>query len=290
MTSWPERVVILGATGFLGRALQACLSPVEVVSHSSRTLDMTRADALHGLDGVLDPGTALIFAAALTPDRGQTPATLLANVVMATNLAAYLDKRRPGHLTYIGSDAVYGFDADQVTESTPVAPASYYALAKYAGERVMDYAARAAGVPLLLLRITGLYGPGDPHGSYGPNAFARSLAHDRTLRIFGDGEEQRDHLYVDDAGRLVVALLRSRATGLYNVATGHSRSFAGILGAVQGIVPYEFRVTRAPRAGAITHRLYDIARLAQAVPGFAFTPFEAGLRATLADFGAMPRP
>ena len=289
MTSWPARVVILGASGFLGRALQGCLPGVEVVTHSSRTLDLTRGDALRALDGVLDAGTALIFAAALTPDRGQSPATFLANVTMAANLAEYLGNRGPGHVTYVGSDAVYGFDANPVTESTPVAPASYYALAKYAGERAMEYAARAAGVPLLLLRVTGVYGPGDPHGGYGPNAFARSLARDRTVRIFGAGEEQRDHIYVDDVARLALILLRSQATGLYNVATGHSRSFAEVLETLRHILPDEFRVTSAPRTGPITHRRYDTTRLAQAAPGFSFTPFEEGLRATLAAFGALVR-
>jgi len=94
----PERVVILGASGFLGRALHARLSGdgVEVVAHSSRTLDLTRPAAFGVLDGVLGPETALVFASALTPDRGQTPATLLTNTMMATNLAAYLDGRRLG--------------------------------------------------------------------------------------------------------------------------------------------------------------------------------------------------
>ena len=98
----------------------------------------------------------------------------------------------------MGSDAVYGFGDEAVTEETPVAPAGYYALGKYAAERVMDCAARAASVPLLILRVTGVYGPGDPHASYGPNAFARSLARDRSVRIFGAGEEERDHVFVDD--------------------------------------------------------------------------------------------
>lgn len=287
MTAWPARAVILGASGFLGRALPAHLSELEVVAPPSSTLDLTRREDLAALDSVLDPSTALIFAAALTPDRGQSPATLLANVTMAANLAAYLEGRGLGHLTYVGSDAVYGFDADPVTESTPVAPGSYYALAKYTAERVMEYAARAAGIPLLVLRVTGVYGPGDPHGGYGPNAFARSIARDRTVRIFGAGEEQRDHVYVDDVARLVVALLRSRATGLYNVATGQSRSFAEVLEVIRRLLPYEVRVTSVPRAGAITHRRYDTARLARAAAGFAFTPLEQGLRATLAGFGAI---
>ena len=55
MTAKPDRVVILGASGFLGRALHAALSRdgVEVIGHSSRTLDLTRLEALPALDRVL---------------------------------------------------------------------------------------------------------------------------------------------------------------------------------------------------------------------------------------------
>ena len=285
----PERVVILGASGFLGRALHARLSGdgVEVVAHSSRTLDLTRPAAFGVLDGVLGPETVLVFASALTPDRGQTPATLLTNTMMATNLAAYLDGRRLCGLVYIGSDAVYGFDNEAVTEDTPVAPAGYYALGKHAGERVMETAARAAAIPLLALRVTGVYGPGDSHASYGPNAFARSLARDRSVRIFGAGEEERDHLYVDDVAGIAACLLRSGTAGVFNVATGQSRSFADVVKTLRDLVPYEVAVTSLPRKSAITHRRFDIARLTRAVPDFRFTPLPDGLRATLRAFGAI---
>jgi UDP-glucose 4-epimerase len=289
MSAWPERVVLLGASGHIGRALSARLARdgVPVVPHTSRTLDLTRPEALGALDEALGADTALVFASALTPDRGQTPETFMANVAMAGNLAKHLQGRAVGLCVYVGSDAVYGFDANPVTESTPVNPGGYYALSKYAGERVMEYAARAAGFPLLTFRVTGVYGPGDPHGAYGPNAFARSLARDRSVRIFGEGEEERDHIYVDDVAGLMAAMIRSRATGLYNLASGESRPFADVVKAIRGLVPYEVAVTHAPRAGAITHRRFDNARLARAVPGFAFTPFDEGLRATLAAFGAL---
>lgn len=291
MTAMPDRVVILGASGFLGRALHVALSGdgAEVIGHSSRTVDLTRPEALSVLDPVLAPGTALVLASALTPDRGQTPATFLANTTMATNLAAYLERRPVGSLVYVGSDAVYGFGDEAVTEETPVAPTGYYALGKYAAERVMDCAARAASVPLLVLRVTGVYGPGDPHGSYGPNAFARALARDHSVRIFGAGEEERDHVYVDDVARVTVGLLRSGASGVYNVATGQSRSFADVVKEIRDLVPYEVEVTSAPRKGPITHRRFDVTRLARALPGLRFTPLRDGLAATLAAFGAVGR-
>jgi UDP-glucose 4-epimerase len=288
MTALPRRVIVLGASGFLGRAVQDELARagVEVVGHSSKTLDLTRPEAADALAGQLDSGTALVLASALTPDRGQTLDTYTANVAMVTTVARAL-ARQPTPCVYISSDAVYGFDANPVTEETAVAPGGYYALAKYTGEKLLEYVAAAAESGLLALRVAAVFGAGDPHGSYGPNGFARSLARDRSIRIFGQGEETRDHVHVEDVARLTVTLMRAGAHGIYNVATGRSRSFAQVVEAIRKLVPYEVAVTNAPRKSPITHRSYDITRLAQAVAGFPFTSFEEGMRATLAAFGAL---
>jgi UDP-glucose 4-epimerase len=288
MTALPRRAVVLGASGFLGRALQGELARagVEVVAYSSKTLDLTRPEAAEVLAAQLDPGTTLVFASALTPDRGQTLDTYTANVAMAATVARALE-RQPASCVYISSDAVYGFDVNPVTEETAVAPGGYYALAKYTGEKLLEYTAGVKGCPLLSLRVAAAFGPGDPHGSYGPNGFARSLARDRSIRIFGQGEEERDHVHVDDVARLAVALMRAGASGVFNIATGRSRSFAQVIEAIRKLVPYEVSVTNAPRKSPIPHRSYDITRLDQAVPAFPFTPLEDGLRATLAAFGAL---
>lgn len=289
MSTALSRAVILGASGFIGRQIANELGRQgwDIVGHSSRTLDLMRPDALHVLDGICGPEAALVLASALTPEKGQNVTTLMVNLTMAANVGRYLEDHPVGRCVYVSSDAVYGFDFNPVTEGTPVALASYYALAKYAGERLLEYATASKNTPFLALRVTGAYGPGDPHSAYGPNAFARSLARDRTVRLFGNGEEERDHIYVDDAARLVAALVRSGTVGLLNLATGESRSFAEIVETIRGLVPYEFSVTSAPRKSPITHRHYDMARLRRAVPEFQFTPFKESLRATLAAFGAL---
>ena len=285
----PSRVVVLGASGHIGRALTAQLATAgaEVIAHSSKTLDLTQLEAFSVLEPVAGPDTALVFVSALTPDRGQNTTTFMANLAMVANVGNFLQSHPIGACVYVSSDAVYGFDDNPVTEATPAAPGGYYALAKYAGEKMMEWARTGHGGSLLTLRVAGVYGPGDPHGAYGPNAFARSLAKDRSIRLFGAGEEERDHIYVDDVAALVVALMDRGATGVFNVATGEARSFAQVVETIRGLVPYEITINSAARKGPITHRRYDIARLRAAVPDFRFTPFPDGVRATLEAFGAL---
>jgi UDP-glucose 4-epimerase len=134
---------------------------------------------------------------------------------------------------------------------------------------------------VVLVRPTAIFGPGDTHNAYGPNRFARAMARREAVQLFGAGEETRDHVFVDDVVRLVADLDSADVLGVVNIATGTSRSFGAVvetLGTLAGWVP---GVDSLPRRGEVTHRSFDISRLRAAVPGFAFTPFEDALRATL---------
>jgi UDP-glucose 4-epimerase len=275
-----SRVVLLGHTGFIGKPLLERLQP-DVQGFSSKTLDLRDPAALAALDGAADASTTLIVTSALTPDKGATIDTLSQNFAIAANLGSYLEQHPVGRCVYLSSDAVYPMLDEPVTESSQVEPSNFYALAKYTAEQVLQHAASRAGFPLLVLRPTGVYGPGDTHNSYGPNRFVRSVVHERTVRLFGEGEERRDHLFLDDLVRIVAHVASADVTGVLNVASGDSRSFMSVVDELREVVPYAFAVETAPRRTPITHRDFDLARLHQAMPEFRFTPFREGLRRTV---------
>src|SRR5205814_7744491 len=168
--------------------------------------DLRRPEALAALEDVVDEGTILVVTAALAPPRGGTLDGLADNLAIATNVARYLEAHAVGKCVYFSSDAVYPLNGEPVSEATPVAATNYYALGKIAGEEVLRLAAEAKGMSLLVLRPTGVYGPGDTHNSYGPNRFCRAIVRERSVRLFGEGEETRDHLYIDDLVELTVRL------------------------------------------------------------------------------------
>src|SRR5439155_13080717 len=121
------------------------------------------------------------------------------------------------HLVNIGSDAVYADDANPVRESSCASPSSLHGAMHLAREVILADACRAAGIPLALLRPSLLYGPGDTHNGYGPNRFVRTARSDGSIALFGEGEEQRDHVFVDDVARMMAAVLERGSTGVVNL-------------------------------------------------------------------------
>ena len=283
-----RKVILLGHTGFLGRALEESLQKdFEVHGYSSKAMDLRRPESLKPLEGLVDEETVVIHLSSITRDRGDTLETLTDNISMVGNVGEFLRSHPPGKFVYVSSDAVYPMQEGPISESTPVKPdGTLYSVGKYAGECLVWNLLGPAGVPILNLRPTTVFGPGDTHNAYGPNRFARSLAQDREIHLFGQGEEMRDHLYIDDAVRLISRLMSTDATGTYNLATGKSPSFGEVADAFKKIVPDEFKVIHAPRKDEVTHRHFDVTHLSRQVPDFEFTDWEQGLRATFEFFSA----
>jgi len=78
------------------------------------------------------------------------------------------------------------------------------------------------------VRPTLIYGASDPHNGYGPNRFRRQAARGEEILLFGEGEERRDHVLVDDVAALILRIALRRSTGTLNIATGETYSFRAI--------------------------------------------------------------
>jgi UDP-glucose 4-epimerase len=291
-TRYSGAVIVLGHSGFIGRALTRDLRErgADVHGFASRDLDLRNPAAFDVLDPLLEAESVVFVCAALTPDRGASIDTSLDHIGLTGNLARRLSQRTLRKCIFLSSDAVYPMIDAPVDELTPIGPVGAYPVAKYTSECLMQMAFAQHPEQLLIVRPTAIFGPGDTHNSYGPNRFVRAAVADHTLRLFGHGEETRDHLYIDDLTRILVDLGTTDACGILNVATGTSRSFDSIVEDLRGLTPEPFDVQYAPRSGAITHRQFATGRLAELFPDLQFTPFEDGLRAMVEAAVSTPTP
>src|SRR3984893_1846282 len=202
----PARAVVLGAGGFLrARLLKACTAAdIAAVGLSSRDIDLADASAPVRLAQQLRPEDVLIFLAALTPDKGRDSGTLMRNLAMARAVCEVTHSAEIAQLVYASSDAVYSFATALISEETPAVPLDLYGAMHRTRELILAGEAKA---PLAILRLTPVDGAGDTHNSYGPNRFLRQALKDGRIALFGNGEETRDHLQVDDAVDLIVRVV-----------------------------------------------------------------------------------
>lgn len=271
----PERVVLFGAHGFIGRAIQARLQEegVATLAVSSREADLTSPASVAQLSGMLKPADAVVMLSALTPDKGRDIATLMKNFAMMQHLCAALEQTGCAHLVYFSSDAVYDTAVARVNEATPAAPQDLYGTM----HRTREIMAGNVKVPLLILRPTLVYGVGDTHNAYGPNRFRRMAQEDGKITLFGGGEETRDHVHVDDVAALTLRCLQHKSTGVLNIATGMSTSFRGVAELVARQFKNKTEIVETPRVNVITHRHYDVINLIKAFPDFRFISLQHGI-------------
>jgi nucleoside-diphosphate-sugar epimerase len=272
----PERAVLLGAGGFIGKAILAKLQGlgIPVLPLRSAELNLAEPAAAERLAGMLRSTDAVVMLAALTPDKGRDISTLMKNLAMMQSVCAALEKTGCAHLVYVSSDAVYNPAVARVTEDTPASPQDLYGAMHYTREIM---ARNLDKVPLLILRPTLVYGLDDTHNSYGANRFGRAAQKDGKITVFGGGEETRDHIHVDDVAALTVRCLLYHSTGMLNVATGISKSFLEVAELVVKQFKRKIEIATTPRQNPVTHRHYDVTNLIKAFPNFSFIALEEGV-------------
>lgn len=272
----PDRTVIIGGSGFIGTALTARLREqgTEVLSLSSKDLDLSDSASVEKLAGMLKPEDSLVMLSALTPDKGRGIAALMRNLSMAQTVCGALDKSPCSHVVYFSSDAVYPYVEALITNDSPAAPTDLYGAMHRTREIMFQNVVTG---PLAVLRPTLVYGHGDPHNSYGPNRLRRIAAKEGKISLFGDGEETRDHIFVDDLASLIALVLRHRSSGILNAATGRSISFFDLAHLVTKQFDNQVEIICTPRANPVTHRTFDPTACLKAFPSFTFTPLEKGI-------------
>jgi UDP-glucose 4-epimerase len=273
----PERVVILGAGGFIGRAIAGLLQRQGIpwLGVTRQQADLLAPEGVQRLAALLRDGDSVVAAAAIAPCKNS--AHLRDNMVMTTALITALQTIAPAHLLSIGSDAVFVDQDHPLRENSPKAPDSLHGVMHLARE--IAFRAEVAA-PLAILRPTLVYGAQDPHGGYGPNQFRRKANQDEEITLFGAGEERRDHVYIDDVADLAMRMLMRRSTGTLNAATGQVTSFRAVAEQVLKLAGRSRSIVCLPRRGPMPHdgyRAFDVSATRQAFPDFIYRTLASGL-------------
>lgn len=220
-------ILLTGANGFLGRALQQQLQDHQVTS-----LGRANADVLADLSRTVpefNQDFELVVHAAgqahLVP-RGIDQINLFqqVNVQGTANLLAGLEKRTiPKYFVFISSVSVYGLDTGaDITEEAPLAATDPYGKSKIAAEMlVKDWCTRHE-VKCTILRLPLIAGP-NPPGNLG--FMLKGLQKGFYFNI-GGGKAKKSIVLAEDIGRF---LIRAAQTGgTYNLADGEHPTFMAL--------------------------------------------------------------
>jgi UDP-glucose 4-epimerase len=188
--------------------------------------------------------------------------------------------------------AIYGegsgrdLPLDESAECLPDAP---YGQSKYAAEGYLSLYARLHGLSTVALRLGNVYGPRqDPLGEAGVVAiFCGALLEGRTPRVFGDGEQTRDYVYVGDIVAALLAAGDSDVVGTFNVGTGVETTVLDLGRMIAAACDRPFDPEMAPpRPGEVQRIAIDSSRAAQELGWKAETTLADGLERTAASFAS----
>ena len=267
----PERAVVMGAGGFVGGAILRKLKQrgVATLAITRSEIDLLAAGAGERLAALLRPGDAFVAVSAIAPCT--TPAKLRDNITIAETLSAALTARPVAQVLNIGSDAVYADSPEALSERSCAAPGSLHGVMHLTREIMLRDAAGDA--PFASLRPTLIYGLEDPHNGYGPNRFRRLAAKGEDIVLFGEGEERRDHIFVEDVAELAARIVMRRSRGVLNAATGTVISFRDAADLVTSLFGRPVTIRKVPRQGPMPHngyRPFDPAATFAAFPDFRY--------------------
>lgn len=232
-----ERILVTGATGFVGRALVCRLQEAghAVIGIGSRDADLRQRGSLasHAGSGV----TCVVHLAgrSFVPDSWADPGGFVDTNVGGTSNVLEFCRQSGARLVYV-SAYIYGVpERLPVDEAAIVRPNNPYAQSKHLAEQLCSFYAKQFSVAVTVLRPFNIYGPGQDARFLIPT-IVRQAFEEAEIRV-RDLAPKRDFVYVDDvAVAIEKTLARDAGFAIFNVASGTSVSVGDIIDTVQSLL------------------------------------------------------
>lgn len=171
-------------------------------------------------------------------------------------------------------------------EDFPTSPISPYGISKYATECYLSSYEKIYGLRYTALRYGNVYGPRqDPYGEAGVVAiFSRKMLNNEEVNIFGDGEQVRDYIYVEDIVRANILCLEKGDNEIFNIGTGKCTSVNRLFSEMKQLTHYSKEAVYKPaRAGELIRSSLDVAKAEKKLGWKEEVDLNRGLKKTI-DF------
>lgn len=237
------RVLITGGAGFIGcnlaRRLASKGAQVVVADDFSSahwtnltsfagdvvTLDVSHD---HGQLSRLMPADVILHQASITDTTVTDQRRMMHNNVEGFRAILDLAVAWKSKLIWASSASIYGQGQPPMKETQPPEPLNVYAYSKLAMERLAAGYAGKFIKPIIALRYFNVYGPGEDHkGKFASmiHQLAKQMRAGKRPRIFTDGKQRRDFVYIDDVIEANMRAIQCDMGGVFNVGSGRAEDF-----------------------------------------------------------------
>lgn len=148
-------------------------------------------------------------------------------------------KKQAFRFHHVSTDEVYGdlgHGTDKFTETTPYAPSSPYSASKAGADHLVRAWHRTYGLPVVISNCSNNYGPWQHPEKLIPLVIMNALA-GKPLPVYGQGDQVRDWLYVDDHARALYTVMTQGKVGeTYNIGGHNQRRNIDVVRQVCGIL------------------------------------------------------
>ena len=272
-----SRVVVLGGKGFVGSEIILKLKQnnIPVISISRKEIDLVDNSSTEYLAEKLNKNDILVIASAIAPVKNNT--MLTKNIIMVENICNALSLQKVKKILYVSSDAVYADKINPLNEDSLTNPVSLHGMMHLTREMMLK---ELNTITLAIVRPTLIYGKNDPHNGYGPNSFNRLTKEYKSIKLFGRGEEKRDHVFIEDVAELSCSIILGEFQGILNIATGNTFSFKEVAEKIKHMYEKDLEIEYLERKGSMPHdglRSFDSKKTTKFFPEFKYTSLDEGL-------------
>lgn len=170
----------------------------------------------------------IFHQAALTDTTVSDQKRMMYNNVEGFRKIAEFAVRKQIKLVYASSAAVYGNEPAPQREQGPLNPLNIYGYSKLVGDQIAEQLMKSSKSLIVGLRYFNVFGTGEAHKrNYASMIYqlSRQMKAGQRPRIFHDGEQSRDHVYVKDIVEANLRAAEAKDSGVVNVGTGKATTF-----------------------------------------------------------------
>ncbi len=218
---------VIGSNSFIGKnIIENKNSNLNYVGINRKKIDLSNRINSKIVKKNIKKNSILIFLAFKTKHISKTP-SIIDNINLIMNCADIIKYSKPKHVILFSSLSVFGDMKNYYNfdENAMVNPDTEYGVAKVFSEKIINSLQKKLKFNLTIIRIPKVFGKHDYENEYGPTSFLNSIIKKTPLKIWGDGEDKKHFLYINDLLKVIELIIKKKIFGTFIIAPEKSYSF-----------------------------------------------------------------